>query len=92
MEIQYLDFDDENETHLADHAITPREIRQVVENRHLTRQNPGHEGRRLLLGRSHGGRYLVISIEPAGDETSWRPVTGRDAKKDERELIQKYAT
>lgn len=83
-------WDEENETHLAQHDITAAEVRQLLWNRHLTRANPRAEGRITLIGETNGGRVLSIALDPTRDPGTWRPVTGLAADEDERGLFGRY--
>lgn len=91
-EVYWLEWDDENEAHLATHGVTASEARQVLSNRHITYPNPDHgEGRIFLVGETNGGRTLVVSLDPTPDPGTWRPVTGWPAGDAERRLLARYA-
>jgi uncharacterized DUF497 family protein len=64
------------------HAI-PRNASVVVRNPHS--EPPGK--RRLLIGRTDGGRALTLVIERTTDPTTWLVVTGWDATVRERRLL-----
>jgi len=73
-EIYYLEWDDDNEAHLAGHRISAAEVRQILGNRHLTMPNQRAEGRITLIGQTNGGRILVMALDPTDDAGTWRPV------------------
>jgi len=53
---EFLDFDDNNETHLAVHAVSAVELLQVFMDEPLWAQNKkGRTGVWLMVGRTHGG-------------------------------------
>jgi uncharacterized DUF497 family protein len=64
------------------HAV-PRNASVVVRNPRSDR--PGK--RRLLIGRTDGGRLLTLVIERTTDPTTWLVVTGWDATVRERRLL-----
>jgi uncharacterized DUF497 family protein len=91
VDIYLLEWDESNETKLADHGITPWELHQMLSNRHVTADNPrGGEGRILLIGETNGGRLLTVSLQDTNDPAVWRPVTGWDSSDGERSLFQRY--
>ena len=83
-------WDEDNETHLAEHGITAAEVRQLLWNRHVTKPNPRAEGRITLIGETNGGRVLSVALDPTLDSGTWRPVTGIEANEDERGLFERY--
>lgn len=90
MEVFFLEWDDENEEHLGEHGLTPELVRQVLSNRHMTMENPRKEERVLLIGETHGGTILTVSLEPTRDPGTWRPVTGWNATDAERKLFNRH--
>jgi uncharacterized DUF497 family protein len=90
-DIYFLEWDEQNEEHLARHGIQPSEIRQILSNRHVTTPNPRNEeeGRVLLIGVTHGGRVLTVSLAPTSDEATWRPVTGWLATDEEKTRFER---
>ena len=57
-----LEFDEENEGHLARHHVTPLEVFQVLRNTPKFVPNKrGHEARWLMLGDTDGARPLCRS-------------------------------
>jgi uncharacterized DUF497 family protein len=90
-DIYLLEWDDENEQHLARHGIQASEVRQILSNRHVTMRNPRDEdeGRVLLIGETHGGRILTVSLAPTSDDATWRPVTGWLATDEEKTRFER---
>ena len=90
-DVRYLLFTAETEAHLS--RATADEIRQLLANRHITADNPqavGRSGavRRLLIGRTDGGRFLTVVIEATLDPTTWLPITAWDSTPAERKLLE----
>jgi hypothetical protein len=59
-------------------------------NQHVTVRNPhGPESgsRRLLIGRTDGGRCLTLVIEQTVEPTTWLVITGWDSTDVERKLL-----
>jgi hypothetical protein len=70
--------------------ITLYDARQIPRNAHVIVRNPrgGSPGRRrLLVGRTDGGRALTLVIERTIDPTTWLIVTGWDCSRHERKLL-----
>jgi len=65
---------------LGARGISAQEAEQVPRNPHATVRNPrggGEAGkRRLLIGRTDGGRPLTLAIERTIEPTTWLIVTG----------------
>ena len=62
-DVRFLLFVPETVEHMA--RATPNEVRQLVANAHVTTDNPADPSgeRRLLIGRTDGGRVLTVVIE-----------------------------
>jgi uncharacterized DUF497 family protein len=72
-----LDFDDENETHLARHGITPLEAHQVFVGRPIFVPNrKGLTATWLMLGDTAGGRALTVAVLCLETRRRLRPITG----------------
>lgn len=59
-------------------------------NAHVLVRNPDQEPpgkRRLIIGRTDGGRIVTLVIERTVDPTTWLVVTGWDSSPRERRLI-----
>jgi hypothetical protein len=69
--------------------ISAEEVEQLLRNEHVTVRNPhGPESgsRRLLIGRTDGGRYLTLVIEQTVEPTTWLVITGWESTDVERKL------
>lgn len=76
---------------LGARAITPDDARQVPRNAHVVVRNPRGDApgaRRLLIGRTDGGRALTLVVERTADPTTWVVVTGWESSQRERRLVQ----
>jgi uncharacterized DUF497 family protein len=87
--IDGFEWDDININHLGERGVTDREIEQLLSERHVVMPNRRHAERMLLLGRTHGGRTLIVSIEPTRHDGIWRPITARDAEPEERAQLER---
>lgn len=76
---------------LGARSINAEEAEQLPRNAHAIVRNPrnaDHPGtRRLLIGRTDGGRVLTLVIEQTLDPTTWLIVTGWSATEVERKMI-----
>jgi len=76
---------------LGARTISADETEQLLHNEHVTVRNPkqGAEPgtRRLLIGRTNGGRSLTLVIEQTVDPTTWLIVTGWEATESERKIL-----
>jgi uncharacterized DUF497 family protein len=76
---------------LGARGITTHDARQVPRNAHVVVRNPHKASagkRRLLIGRTDGGRVLTLVIERTVDPTTWLIVTGWDSSPRERKLLR----
>lgn len=77
---------------LGARGISAGEAEQLPRNRHVVVRNPreGTEGgdRRLLVGRTDGGRPLTLVIERTQDPTTWLVVTGWVSTATERRIAE----
>ncbi|MBB4661787.1 DUF4258 domain-containing protein [Conexibacter arvalis] len=70
--------------------ITTDEARQLPRNAHTIVRNPREEPpgkRRIVVGRTNGGRALTLVVERTIDPTTWLIVTGWESSPRERRLI-----
>jgi len=78
---------------LGARGISPLEAEQIPRNQHVTVRDPRHgsgsAGRRLLIGRTDGGRVMTLVIEQTADSTTWLIVTGWDATDTERKILER---
>jgi uncharacterized DUF497 family protein len=75
---------------LGARGISIEEIHQLVRNANVTVRNPRSDPpdkRRLMIGRTDGGRALTLVVERTSDPTTWLTVTGWDATPRERRLL-----
>jgi uncharacterized DUF497 family protein len=75
---------------LGARGITTHDARQIPKNAHVVVRNPHNAlagKRRLLIGRTDGGRALTLVIEQTLDPTTWLIVTGWDSSPRERKLL-----
>jgi hypothetical protein len=77
---------------LGAYGISAGEAEQLPRNRHVVVRNPREstEGgdRRLLVGRTDGGRPLTLVIERTQDPTTWLVVTGWVSTATERRIAE----
>lgn len=77
---------------LGARGITTHDARQIPRNDHVIVRNPREASpgkRRLLIGRTDGGRALTLVIEQTIDPTTWLIVTGWDSSARERKLLER---
>jgi hypothetical protein len=82
---------------LSVHGISVREAQQLPRNNHVTLPNTGRQrrsrrrlyARRVVVGRTNGGRTLTLIVEATNDPTTWLIVTGWTATSDERSKMSK---
>lgn len=76
---------------LGARGITTHDARQILRNAHVVARNPNKTSpgrRRLLIGRTDGGRALTLVIEQTVDPTTWLIITGWDSAPRERKLLR----
>lgn len=89
IDILWLEWDDINEGHFAEHGVRVSEVNQVLGNPHLLLKNPnGQDDSLFLAGWTNGGRALSVVIAPTRDSSIWRPVTGFPATRHHQTLLQ----
>jgi uncharacterized DUF497 family protein len=72
-------------------GIAADDARQIPRNAHVVVRNPRGEApgaRRLLIGRTDGGRALTLVVQQTADPTTWVIVTGWESSQRERRLLQ----
>lgn len=72
---------------LGARSIAADEAGQIPRNRHIVVRNPSDAKRRLLIGRTDGGRALTLVIERTIDPSTWLIVTGWNSTDVERTLL-----
>jgi hypothetical protein len=81
---------------LGARGISVTEVQQLVDNRYavMGRGRRARRGissipaRRLVVGRTNGGRFLTIVIERTLEPTTWLVITGWDATAPERRILE----
>lgn len=71
-------------------TISADEVGQLRGNAHVVARNPRAPtpgSRRLLIGRTNGGRCLTLVIEQTVEPTAWLAITGWDSTEIERKLV-----
>lgn len=79
--IHELEIPDFARVKLGRRNISDEEARQLLWNRNKEDANPRSprgRDRKLLVGETNGGRRLALVIEPTGERTTWRVITGWD--------------
>lgn len=77
---------------LGARTISADEAGQLARNEHVTVRNPRveEEGtRRLMIGRTDGGRILTLVIEQTIEPTTWLIVTGWSSTAVDRNLLER---
>jgi hypothetical protein len=78
---------------LGARRISAEDAEQIPRNHHVTARNPRGRGptdaRRLLVGRTDGGRVLTLVLERTIEPTTWLIVTGWNATEVERRLLRR---
>jgi uncharacterized DUF497 family protein len=79
---------------LGGRAISIDEAQQLIDNRYVIVRNVGrrrrHErelARRLVIGRTDGGRALTLVVERTSEPTTWVIVTSWSATDRERKIL-----
>jgi uncharacterized DUF497 family protein len=77
---------------LGARAISIEEAQQLLDNRYLVVPNPRRRrqrqlARRLLIGKTDGGRALTLVVERTREPTTWLIVTGWEATTRERKIL-----
>jgi uncharacterized DUF497 family protein len=81
---ELVEFDDGNELHLAGHGVAADEVVQVFNNDPLWARNlRGRTGNWLMIGRTGGGRPLVVAVLHDEVRAVVRPITARTCTGDE---------
>ena len=86
IEIEWDEFN--SGKNLQKHGVTDLEIVQVFSNAYVIMKHKRFPDRRIVLGATHGGRYLFMSIQHLS-ETRCRPIHARDMEKEERRAYLK---
>lgn len=76
---------------LGARSISAEEAEQLSRNPHVMVHNPNAQdpdNRRLLIGRTNGGRPVTLVVEQTVEPTTWLIVTGWESTTVERKLLQ----
>lgn len=84
-----FEWDEVNINHLGERGVTDVEVEQVLSERHALVPNRRHKNRTLMVGKTHGGRVIIVSLEPTAHEGIWRPITARDAEPEEQAQLER---
>ena len=78
---------------LGARQIAAVDAEQLLRNPHVIVRNPRSPAdpgkRRLLIGRTNGGRALTLVIELTADPESWLIVTGWSSTAPERTMLER---
>jgi len=78
---------------LGAREIAMVEVEQIPRNRHAIVRNPRDPttsgNRRLLIGRTDGGRSLTLVIQQTTERTAWIIVTGWSSTDAERRILSR---
>lgn len=77
-------------------GISVEETEQLIDNRYKVvrqRRGGGQSGsprpaRRMVIGRTDGGRALTLVVERTVDPTTWLLITGWEATSGERRILE----
>ena len=79
---------------LGARGISINETKQILDNRYVVLRNPGGRrrhgqppARRLVVGRTDGGRTLTLVVERTREPTTWLIVTGWEATDREGKML-----
>lgn len=79
---------------LGARALSIDEAQQLIDNRYVIVRNTGWRrrterelARRLVIGRTDGGRAVTLVVERTSDPTTWVIVTGWSATDRERKIL-----
>lgn len=85
MIIRKLVWDEWNIEHIAKHNVSPEEVEEVCQSKHLLEK--GRSGLYSVIGQTQAGRYLITILAPRG--SSFYPVTTRDADDKEKRRFKR---
>lgn len=82
---EFIEWDESNEEHLAEHSIGPAEVQNVIEEAMTWAPNKKNRaGDWKVIGKTHGGRLLTIVVRYDEDRRCLRPITGWETTVGER--------
>ena len=81
-EWEVLEWDERNEAHVAAHAISAAEVRQVLLNNPAWRRDQQDQsGDWVAVGETNGGRRLLVVVAVDEIRRVIRPITGWEVKR-----------
>ena len=87
MDVDELEWDESNETHCAQHGVTPGLVEAVLDGQSkLFPNRAGMTGTHMMVGPDINGRFWTIILLHLQD-ARWRPITGWPSTGQE---IQRY--
>ncbi|SDO72391.1 Ribonuclease toxin, BrnT, of type II toxin-antitoxin system [Pedococcus dokdonensis] len=76
---EWLDIDEFNEAHIAEHHVSPTELYQVMSDEPLwSRNKNGMTAEWRMIGRTYGGRPIVAAVKYDESRGCIRPITARE--------------
>ncbi len=91
-EVHNLEWDKQNEEHIAEHGLSVREVNQVVANPNvIVRNRRMRRAQYLMIGRTHSGRVVTVALAKTRTVGSWKPVTAHPSTKAQRRVLEKHA-
>lgn len=74
----WLEGEDGNLAHIAEHGLSPDDIERVIEN-YIAEETSRSSGRPIRFGFAPDGRYIAVVFEWVDDETVY-PVTAYEVE------------
>jgi hypothetical protein len=86
MEVRFLAWRRSNEAKLASHGISRQEVEELIAlDGWVGYVHPDYPDQVRAVGPTRAGRLLTDALAPTDDPSVWRPVTGWEATRGERE-------
>lgn len=84
--IDDLEFDDWNDAEMVRHRVRFWEVRQVFFDGEpvFVRNKRPHSAPLIMIGPTHGGRFLTVPVAPTARPGVWRPATAWESNAEER--------
>jgi uncharacterized protein len=86
MRIDDLEWTLERVDHIAQHAVTPAEVEEVLGSAPVFKRGRG--GVYEAWGQTESGRYLLVIFRYLGHNRAW-PITARDMDENEKRFVRK---
>ncbi|MGA3322892.1 MAG: BrnT family toxin [Terriglobia bacterium] len=86
MRIDDLEWTLERVDHIAQHAVTPEEVEDVLSSAPVFKRGRG--GIYEAWGQTASGRYLLVIFRYLGHNRAW-PITARDMDENEKRFFRK---